>query len=220
MQQDTLRNHFDYNGKALLSIVKRDELFLLEYLKGIFDSDKTEKAKDYREFSVIWQLPNATELLDKAIEFMASYKTYFTLGDHLANAFFEKAYNNPEEVTDYLRYLIRTRNSDSSIMSIVFNVTYHSVHSFSDEAFNLYIKNNQDLESFKQIKWWKDQVLYSGGTIVGDVRAAKWQKLLERVESANINSKTRAIRGYIKQRKDQELEYGESERKRNFLRSF
>lgn len=220
LQQDELRNHFDHNGKALLSILKNDSNFLIEYLKSIYDKNKTEKARDHRELSVIWELPNANKLLSKAFDFMVNRRDYYSIGDHFANAFFDKAFNNSEAINAFLIHQIEEKYKDAKTMNIVFNVIYNSVRKLSDRAFEVYLLKNQDLECFKRIKWWRNQIMYAGGTIVGEVRAAKWQKLLEHVESININSKTRAIRRYIKQKKNLELEQAVNERKRNFLNSF
>ena len=76
------------------------------------------------------------------------------------------------------------------------------------------------MESFKKVRWTDNQVVYHGNAIVGAIKAAKWEKLLKLVENMKLGIKTRAIRNYIKRRRDNELEYAEHEKRRKFLNNF
>ncbi|MDD7914103.1 hypothetical protein [Polaribacter ponticola] len=71
IQQDQLTNSFDYSGKGLLNILEKDNSFLLQYTKVIFEKNTRERAKDHKELSVIWKLPRVENILDEVIEYMA-----------------------------------------------------------------------------------------------------------------------------------------------------
>ncbi len=216
LQQSSIHDLFDYQGRGLLTILSFDVKFVLDFLKMLFDGNKRERARDHKELSIIWGLPNAEDILDKAIEFMAEMRYNWRFSKHFANAFFQRL-TSSEKADAYLINLIAKHSDKPKIMNIAFDVINHSRKGLFVQAFKTYIKINQDLESFKDIEWSQGQVLFSGGTIVGDVRAGEWSRLLGMVEGVKLGSKTRSIRGYIKRRRDSELRFAEDERKRQFF---
>jgi len=76
------------------------------------------------------------------------------------------------------------------------------------------------VECFIEISWTENQVLFAGHANVGSLRAAKWEKLLRLVEEARLGIKTRAVRNYIKDQIDSELQYEEEEKRRKFFNGF
>lgn len=220
LQQDALDHHFDYQGGALLVILRRDNSFLLEFLKEIFKIDRQERARDHKELTIVWELSNVEEILDEAIEFLANSVNLYFLTEHFANAFFQQLTSNVEKADQYLLRLIEKYSDHPKIIRIVFDIIHNSRKSLFDKAFDAYIRKNQDVEYFKEIRWTDNQIVYSGNVLVGAIRAAKWEKLLNRVENAGLGIKSRAIRNYIKVNRDNELRYAEEEKRRKFFNSF
>lgn len=223
IQQDEINRHFDYDGKCLLAILEKDNRFLIEFVKVIFEKDFKNKvrARDHKELSIIWNLYNAEEILDEVMEYMANNLDYYFVSEHFANAFFQSLTTaNNERADKYLLGLIARYSKQTQMIRIVFDIIHTNRKSLFEKAFRFYVLNNQDLECFKQIKWTDNQVVYHGNAIIGAIKAAKWEKLLKLVENMKLGTKTRAIRNYIKRRRDSELEYAEDEKRRKFLRFF
>ena len=106
------------------------------------------------------------------------------------------------------------------VIRIVFDIIHTNRKALFEQAFRFYVLKNQDLESFKKIKWTGNQVVYQGNVIIGAIKAAKWDKLLKLVENMKLGTKTRAVRRHMKRRRDNELEYAEHEKRRKFLSRF
>lgn len=220
IQQDELDRHFDYDGKCLLALLQKDNRFLLEFIKVIFEKDIQKRAKDHKELSVVWELSNAEEILDEVMEYMTNDLDHYFISEHFANAFFQSHTNYSEKADKYLLSLITRYSAQTQMIRIVFDIIHTNRKSLFEQAFRFYVLNNQDLECFKKIKWTDNQVVFHGNVIVGAIRAAKWAKLLSLVENMKLGPKTRSIRNHIKQQRDNELEYAEHEKRRRFLRYY
>jgi len=220
IQQDELDHHFDYGGKCLLMVLQKDNRFLLEFLKVIFEKETRHRARDHKELSIVWELSNAEKILDEVMEYMANNLDYYFISEHFANAFFQSLTSNGGRADKYLLSLIARYSEQTQMISIVFDIIHINRKTLFEKAFRFYVLNNQNLECFKKVKWTDNQVTYHGDAIIGAIRAAKWEKLLKLVENMKLGTKTRAIRNHIKGRRDNELEYAEHEKRRKFLRHY
>lgn len=220
IQQDELDYHFDYGGKCLLMVLQKDNRFLLEFLKVLFEKETLHRPRDHKELSIVWELSNAEKILDEVMEYMANNLDYYFISEHFANVFFLSLTNNNERADKYLLSLIDKYNKQSQMIRIVFDIIHTNRKSLFEQAFRIYVLKNQDLNSFKKIEWTNDQAVYYGNETIGLIKAAKWEKLLRLIENMKLNIKTRAIRNYIKNRRDNELEYAEREKRRKFLYNF
>lgn len=220
LQQDKIFNNQDYQGLIFIDILKRDSEFLKEYIQIPFKSNKVENAKDHQKLSAIWQLPQAEILLFELFEIMAyEIDNSFSI-EHFLNAFFKNHNERGQRANSFLIQTIRKYFDKPDIIKITFDIIYNSRKGIFEEAFQTYVSLNQNVECFKVIKWPDRQVTYSGNVIVGEVRAAKWKKLLELVKDIKPQTKTRAIRSYIKERIDRELHYAQNEIKRKFINGY
>lgn len=220
LQQAELDDHFDYRGQGLLVILRKDDRFLLEFIKTIFEKDSQKKARDHKVLAIVWELPNVENILDEAIEYLANIVNYYILMEHFANAFFQGLNSNVEKADKYLLKLIERYFDQPNIIHIAFDIILNSRKELFAQAFINYIRKNQDVNCFKKISWSDKQILYPGDAIVGAIRAANWEKLLRLIENANLGIKTRAVRNYVKCRRDSELRYAENERRRKFFTGF
>ncbi|WP_417860923.1 hypothetical protein [Winogradskyella sediminis] len=221
IQQDELdHHHFDYDGKCLLAVVQKDKRFYLEFLKVIIEKDTHNRAKDHKEFSIVWELSNAEEILDGVMDYMSNNLDYYFISNHFANTLFQSLKSNSKRADKYLLSLIARNSDQTQMIRIVFDIINTNRKSLFEQAFRFYLLKNQDLDCFKKVKWTESQVVYNGNDIIGTIRAAKWQKLLNLVENMNLGTKTRAIRNHIIRHRDNELKYAEVEKRRKFLNKF
>ncbi len=221
LQQDRINNHFDHTGNALLIILKRDSSFLLELSKAILENNNhIFKSREHKELSIVWELPNPTEIMNKIVEFIFNIDDYYFSREHFLNAFFQRLNSKTEKADNYLMYMICTYNSQPKVIDIALDIIYYSRKELFEKAFITYIKLNQNVECFKKINWLDRQITYSGNAIIGAIKAAKWEKLLSIIEKLNLGIKSLPIKKYIKQKIDDQLQHAEYERKRKFLKGF
>lgn len=220
LQQEEQISYFDSEGKVLLKILKREEAFLLEYVKSVSSENKRLRVIDHKELKIVWQLSSLEKILDKVIEYLAKEDGYYSYSEDFANAFFQELPINEERVDRYLLELIRKYKDQPKIIDIAFNVIDSSRKILFEKAFIIYILENQELECFRKINWMSEGRLISGKVILGELRANKWKVLSKLVEGAKMGMKTLAIRNHIKNRIDTELLNAEYERRRKYSRSF
>jgi acylphosphatase len=219
-QQESVYNSFDYSGSALLAILRRDGKFLAEYLQMMSTGSRSDNPADHKELTVVWELENAEEVVDNAIEFMAGKTSFYRLEEHFANAFFKRSSTNDDKVDQYLLNALDKFFDKPQIPKILFDILYRSRKHLFDAAFSIYVQKNQDVNTFKSISWGSKQTIFSGHTVVADVRAAEWSRLHTLVEKADLGAKSLGIRGYLTERKEQCLESAARERERMFLSNY
>ncbi|EZH74605.1 hypothetical protein ATO12_12630 [Aquimarina atlantica] len=221
LQQAHLSDHFDYQGKALLEILKRDNSFLLDLVRKIYKDNNKRKLGHHRGLSMVWELSNPVEVLDEPLRYVANNENnYHYISRNFMNVFFKSVKSQEKKANNCLIYFIRKYSHESKIINIVFDVIHTSRNHLFEKALATYLQRNQDVNCFKKINWTERQVVYSGDVIVGSVRAAKWERLLNMIESTKLGIKTRQIKAYIKSRIDSELQYAEHEKRRKFIGNF
>lgn len=211
--------HYDHDGKELSILLKRDSGFFLEYLESIFDAAKGHyvSTRDHMELKVIWEMEDRVSTLDKALDILLE-RPYLGIGEHFMNCFFEGIPNHSEEAVAYLLRLIDRFHHSHRRMNIVFDVIRNSYHQIFNEAFEKFIRTNQDLEVFCRIQWTASgTVVHHGDTNFGDMNAAKWTKLLNLLNSIDLGVKLIPIKTFVEAQIQDEKEQGDMERKRKFL---
>lgn len=215
LQQDEISEIFDYTGIALLTLLKKERGFLLEFIKVIFEKSRQEHARDHKELKVVWEFPDIESLLDEVMEYIAEIPSHNLLSEHFANAFFYHLTDNVERADLYLLRVIEKYCNSPKMINIAFDVIHNSRRTLFERAFKAYISLNQDVECFDKISWTDNQTVFHGDVIVGDVRAAKWKELLEWVKATDICTKTGQIQRYIRGKINRENRYAEYEKGRN-----
>jgi len=217
IQQDELSNHFDYDGKCFLEILKIDSSFLSEYIEHITKDKAKIRPKEFRNLSIIWELENISEIVIDAINTIVKNVPYFGFGGHFVNALFSNSKKESKEAEDFIEYYIEKESADYRKMNVIFDVIRHSKNHLFEKSILQYLTLNQDIETFKKISWNGTGGTYSGDVNIGDIWASQWRNLLAIVEKSNVGIKLIPIKKYINDRIDSELRHAESERKRKFM---
>jgi hypothetical protein len=67
LQQNKIYNHFDYEGKGFLKILKKDSGFLIDYVNSLYSDEQSRLSVDHRNLSFIWQVENIERVLRKSL---------------------------------------------------------------------------------------------------------------------------------------------------------
>lgn len=218
--QEEREDIFDYEGDGLYAMLQRNKEFLLEYIKRIFHSNRQDRSKEHGEFRVIWKLSDTEEILNEVMEYMATVRESFYFKEHFANSLFGNTIQAKERIEDYLLSLIDNYSDRHDVMNIVFDVIKNSKPYMFENAFKSYVRKNQKVEDFKRINWLVDQVLYSGGDIVSEITASKWEKLLFYINSIEGSRNTTSIKRFIRGKINSCMERAEYEKMRSFMKSY
>jgi len=220
IQQYIIQNHFDFEGKGFLEILKRDRNFLIEFVESMYlKTDKNSLSGDYSDMSYVWNIENIEETLIKVFDLIIEKDLYFGISEHFCNTFFRKLKKEHKQKGDnFIRQYVIKNNKDFKKMQVIADIIRHSRKEIFDEIFKLYVSLNQDKEAFCELLWRDSVRTYSGNVNIGDVNASEWRKLLSLVNKLNLGIKSLPIKNHISEQIESCLQSADWERKRKFLR--
>lgn len=222
LQQDKIQNHFDYDGKGFLNILRKDVTFLLEYVNNLYSTKQFGLSADHRNLSFIWQVDNIEPILKNVFDLVVEKEPYFGILDHFCNAFFRNLQEEGKErAKNFLINYCKESFYDSNKMNIVVDIVRHSMKEFFDDILLLFLSLNQDRKIFSEI-WWRGNggTVHSGDVNFGDLEAADWRNILSIVERSDLGIKLIPVKKYINERIGSSLRYADLERQRKFLERY
>lgn len=220
LQQDRLQDHFDYDGEGLLNILKRDKQFLVQYVEDVYSRIKTEPSGDHLELRIIWQVDEIEPILKQVFDFAAK-EPFLGILDHFCNAFFNNVKpEHKEKAKAFLLDYCKEHHADIEKMNMLLDIVLKSMKEIYEEVVLLFLSLCQDKDTFSEVRWHKSGAVFSGDTIIGDLRAAEWRELLSIVEKSQIGIKLLPIKIYINEQIESQLRYGDLERQRRFLERY
>lgn len=222
IQQDKIHNHFDFEGKGMLNILKKDSNFLLEYINSLYDVKQFGISGDHKRLEFVWQVEGIENVLVKVFDLIIEKEPYFGIGDHFCNAFFRNLQGEQKEkASQFLFNYLRTNYANSEKMNIVVDIVRHSMRELFDDILLLFLTLTQDKDVFAKI-WWRGNggSVHSGDVNFGDLEAADWRNILSIVERSEVGIQLIPIKRYINERIESSLRYADLERQRKFLERY
>jgi hypothetical protein len=122
--------------------------------------------------------------------------------------------NAMELIIDY----IHKYHEDEHKMQAVFRVVYKKLSVVFEKALLTLLEYNQDVNLFRELQLTSDGGIYSGDTIVGELRANEWRGI-QKIVNKHLNQfEVRSIQRFINQQIKYCLARAETERDRVFSR--
>jgi len=221
IQQNLIQNHFDYEGKGFLEILKIDRNFLIEFVESLYSAtDRHSLGGDHSDMSYVWNIEDIEETLIQVFDLIIEKDLYFGVLEHYCNVFFRnpKEEEQKKRANDFIRQYVIDNNHDYKKMQIIVDLIRHSRKELFEEIFLLFISLNQDREIFGRLMWRGNGGTYSGDVIIGDIQAAEWRNLLEIANKSDLGIKLIPIKNNINEQIESCLRSGDWERQRKFLR--
>jgi hypothetical protein len=221
LQQDKIHNHFDYEGKGFLNILKRDIRFLLEFIISLYSVKKFGLSNDHRDLGFIWQVDNIEPVLIEVFDLIIQKEPYFGINDHYCNSFFRNLHGKERErAKAFLIDYCRTNFADPDKMNVVVEIARHAMRELFEEILLLFISLNQDKEVFSKIWWRGNGTSGSGNVILADIEAADWRNILAIVEKSTVGIQLIPIKKYLNDQIEKCLRMGDFERQQRFLERY
>ncbi|MCG8749350.1 hypothetical protein [Tenacibaculum finnmarkense] len=221
IQQYLIQDHFDFEGKVFLQILKKDRNFLIQFIESLYmTSDRHSLGGNHRNMSYVWYIENIEETLIKVFDLIIDKNLYFGILEHYCNVFFRstKGENQKKKADNFIRKYVINNNNNYKKMQVIVDIIRHTRKELFEEIFLLFISLNQDVKIFGRLSWISSGGTYSGDTIVGDIRASEWQNILSITERGNLGYKVLSIKTYLNEQIQSCLERAHTERQRKFLR--
>ena len=221
VQQIQFERHYGFNEAGLTYMMERDPDFLNYFLQMIVDDLEAIRFRDYTYLSCIWKMSNSEILIDQAIEIILSKKREFGLGQSFLNAFFQKIPKSAISKADkYIMNSITKHACDPKRIDLIFDVIFHSRAELFEEALTTYLKENLDLDHFKQIEFVNKDTSFVGDVNIGEIEADRWSRILQITNRAQLGYKSRPIRKYINERIERSRKLALTESQRKFVRGY
>jgi hypothetical protein len=222
IQQDKIHNHFDYKGRGMLNILKKDSNFLLEYINSLYDVKQFGISGDHKCLEFVWQVEGIENVLIKVFDLIIEKEPYFGIGDHFCNAFFRNLQGEQKEKSSqFLLNYVRTNYANSGKMNIVVDIVRHSMRELFDDILLLFLALTQDKDGFAKI-WWRGNggSVQSGDVNFGDLEASDWRNILSVVERSDVGINLIPIKRYLNEKIENSLKHADWERQRRFLERY
>jgi hypothetical protein len=100
------------------------------------------------------------------------------------------------------------------------DITRHTMKHLFENILLQHISLNQDINIFSKVWWRGNGGSYTGNVIIGDIKAADWQRILSIVEKLDIGIKLLPIKKFINEQIESSLRHGEREREFRFLEHY
>ncbi|WP_157676868.1 hypothetical protein [Chryseobacterium sp. T16E-39] len=221
IQQDKISNHFDYEGKGMLNILKEDPDFLLEYINSLYNEKQFGISGDRKHLEFIWQVEGIENVLLKVFDLIVEKEPYLGFGEHFCNSFFRNLKSDQKEkASQFIINYIKTNYANSNKMNIVVDIARHSMRELFDDILLLFLTLTQDKNIFDKIWWRGNGGTYSGNVNIGDIEATDWRNILSIVEKSNVGINLIPIKRYINEQIEYSLKRADWERQRRFLERY
>lgn len=221
IQQNLIQNHFDYQGKGLLEILKIDKNFLIEFVESLYSAtDRHSLGGNHSDMSYIWHIDDIEETLIQVFDLIIEKDLYLGILEHFCNVFFRnlKQEEQKKRADNFIRQYVIENNTNYQKMGVIVDLIRHSKKELFEEIFLLFLSLNQDKEVFEKLLWRGNGGSYSGNVIIGDIQASEWRNLLSILNKSTLGIKLIPIKNYINNQIEYCLESGNRERERKFLR--
>lgn len=221
LQQDKIHNHFDYEGKGFLNILKKDSKFLIEYVNSFYSDKNFGISSDHKNLAFVWEVENIEEVLKSVFDLVIDKEPYFGILDHFCNSFFRNVQGETNDrAKSFLLAYCKKNFSDTNKMNVLIDIVRHSMKEMFEEILLLFLSLSQDTEIFSKIWWRGNGTSGTGNVILADIEMADWRNILSIVEKSTVGIKLIPIKKYLNEQIEYCQKSGDWERQRRFLERY
>jgi len=215
IQQDRIQHSFDYSGEDLLFILERDTSFLLEYVDSIAEDDLNRRSSDFKSLQIVWELDTPEEIVEQVLNHLIETDRLGLNSDFLSSFFVNVKPVNQQKVNTFILQYISKNFANPKKINEIFELLEDKLKHLFSAAFSTFIRLNNNLDHFKKIGWIGNGVIiHDGSANMGDIRAAKWQRVIELIESEDLGISIIPIMTWV--REQLELEKRSADRFREW----
>lgn len=218
LQQDRIDQHYDYGGKVMLELLRRNPMFLVTYLDRSLTNSMGNISDDHRRLGFVWELKGIKPVINTVFDMAHEKLRYTGILTHYYNVFFRDIPDEHVEKADSFIFDYIDLNAESpSKINAMLDIVRNSRKEIFDDVLLRYLSQNEKVDDFANIHWRGNSRTYTGNVIIGDIEAAEWRAILETMERSSIGIKLIPIKKYVNDQIEFALRSGEEERKRRFI---
>lgn len=203
IQQFSMHAMYDYNGKALYSLIERNQSFLLKFVKSAF-IDHNPSISDVHSIHLhsLWTIDGIEETIEKVFELDDNDPYSFGFHDTLYQAFFLhlEPGDNKGKAAAFIVSLVNKHHGNPRIMNKIVDVTRKVMKDCYEDVINTWLSQSNDIETFKKIKWRGAYTMGGGDQILAEIEEGQWRKVLSLVKEFGSGIELIPIRKYLEDR--------------------
>jgi hypothetical protein len=181
LQQQPMKDVFDHNFAIFKILLKRDRLFLSEYINSHLKPGSV--LGNQEGICIFWTLPNAEILAKNAFNQLLEDDRYLVTIDFIFSLIGGKYHNPDEKPLSFLKEYVEEYYTDGIKVNAVLKCINRFYKDQLKDVLHRFLSLNSDLSVFKSIHWTDDSYTGTRGTIFADIKKAEYQKILDIVNA-------------------------------------
>lgn len=218
LQQRKIGDHFDHDGKGFQKICSKDKGFIKEFIDTLIKEKWIGIADPGFHMGFVWALDDIEstvfEIFDKTLEL-----EIFSFSSEIFLNIFFKSIKQEHKVKSekFLESVIQSHSNNVKMIDAIFDIVLHSIPEKFEHFILIYLNCNSDAKCFEKIEWFKMGVLYGRDASTADIKAKKWQTILDIITNRSEDLEFLEIKSYIMEQVDFCHREKLNEQKRKFI---
>ncbi|MCY3997821.1 MAG: hypothetical protein OXE55_00500 [Flavobacteriaceae bacterium] len=218
IQQLKIQRSFDYEGKVLLKIVKKEPRFLVAYVLSLYSEKDLDFLANNRAYGFVWQIKNIEPVIRDVFDVVIEKVFFLGIQEHFCNAFFSQIPNEYYGIAkNFIFEYVTENHGNRQKMNVIADIIRNSMKDLFADVLLLYVSLNQDSQSFFNINWVTCSRTYRGDVIISDIDAMDWENILSIVSRSNLGMDIIPIRDRLEETIENLYKSGKNERMSRFL---
>ncbi|MEN5085901.1 ATP-binding protein [Sphingobacterium faecium] len=200
LQQDKMLGNFDYDGRELMLLIERDNLFFYRYIDWLINSIRKSNISDHKILSKVWIFSNASEMvyrsLLKILEIPQFSSTY-----HIGCIFFNSIHEEyHEKAFGVLEKIVMNFPEDPKVLNMVIDTARNSFKQFYMRLIQQIITQNDDLNLFMKLQFHNNHFSSTGHEIWSDYKSKELREIKNAILTMTNHYKYFQHKNYLDER--------------------
>lgn len=199
-QQEEMPENFDYDGRELMLLVERDNLFFDRYIDWLINSTKKEYISNNKMLSKVWGFSNASEMAYRSLLKIVEIPR-FSSTEHLACIFFNSIQaEHHEKAFGVLEKIVLNFPEDINVLNMVIDTARNSFKQFYMRLIQQIITQNDDLGLFMKLQFHNNHFSSTGHEIWSDYKSRELREIKSGILSMPNHYKYFKHKNYLDER--------------------
>lgn len=219
LQQEKMPGNFDYDGRELMLLIERDNLFFDRYIDWLINSIRKSNIRDYKILSKVWGFSDASEMVYRSLLKIVEIPQ-FSSTDHISCIFFNSIQEvHHEKALGVLEKIVLNFPDDINMLNMVIDIARNSFKQFYMRLIQQIITQNNDLNLFMKLQFHNNHFSSTGYEIWSDFKSRELIEIKNAILSMPNHYKYFKHKSYLDERIAAE-DYRTSQEKKYIFRGF
>lgn len=203
LQQRKIGDHFDHDGKGFQKICLKDKGFIKEFIDTQIQVNMYGIADPGFHMGFVWAIDDVESTVFEIFEKTLELEIFSFSSEIFLNIFFKSIKQDHKVKSEkFLESVIQSHSKNPKMIDAIFDIVLHSIPEKFEHFILIYLNYNSDAKCFEKIEWFKMGVLYGREASTADIKAKKWQTILDIITNRSEDLEFLEIKSYIMEKID------------------